>query len=516
MNDEDFLVIIDDSEDVQEPISTNMDDYWHVLIVDDEIEVHSVTQLALDEIQIFGKKLKCHSAYDGQQARELLQGDISFAMALIDVVMESDQAGLDLVSWIREVNKNGHVRLVLRTGQPGQAPEKEVISDYDINDYKEKTELTSTKLYTLTYACIRAYRDIKALYENKKGLETIIQSSNKIFAHQSINSFTQGVLQQLCALLHIKHSALYADVNFIVASQSNDKSKIIAATGRFSESLNNKLDNVINIIDDETIKTVFENSGHHFGDNYFIGVYESHLNDNNVFYIEDINDISDLDRQLIALFGTNIGVAYDNQAMLEEVEITQREMIYRMSEAVESRSKETSNHVKRVALTCQYLATALGLNDKEVELLYKAAPLHDIGKIAIPDRILNKPAKLNDEEWQIMKSHAQIGYDILASSELAVLRSGAIVAVQHHENWDGSGYPNGLKGEAIHIYGRIASIADVFDALINKRCYKPAWTIDETLAFFKEMSGVKFDPSLVELVFTHLDDLMAIQDKYID
>ena len=130
-------------------------------------------------------------------------------MAIIDVVMETDKAGLELISWIREEHNDHHIRLVLRTGQPGQAPEKEVIANYDINDYKEKTELTSTKLFILTFACIRAYRDIKALYDNKKGLERVINSSNKIFAHQSIEGFAQGVLEQLCALSHIDSGAFF-------------------------------------------------------------------------------------------------------------------------------------------------------------------------------------------------------------------------------------------------------------------------------------------------------------------
>jgi len=514
MNNDDLLVFGDEDEEV--PSKQAIEDYWHVLVVDDEIEVHSVTKLALKNTEILGKKLKIYSADSAKQAKEVLQSNVSFAMAIIDVVMETDTAGLDLISWIREVHNDHHIRLVLRTGQPGQAPEKEVITNYDINDYKEKTELTSTKLFTLTFACLRAYRDIKALYDNKKGLERVINSSNKIFEHQSINAFTQGVLEQLCALSHIDSGAFFSKVNFIAASHGENNSKIIAATGRFSSFLNHPLTDVIGELEDGTFAETYNQVGQHFGDNYFVGVYKSHLDGNNLFIMEGIEDISSLDRKLIEVFGTNIGVAFDNQAMFEEVELTQREMIYRMSEAVESRSKETSNHVKRVALTCQYLARAIGMNEQEVEVLYKAAPLHDIGKIAIPDHILNKPGKLTGDEWQKMKTHAQIGYDILASSELKVLRAGAIVAAEHHENWDGSGYPRGKKGEDIHIYGRIAAIADVFDALVNKRCYKPAWSIVETMDFVREMTAVKFDPKLVELLFKHQNDLMAIQDKYTD
>jgi len=516
MNNDDVLVFTDESDEDKHFNEESIDDYWHLLVVDDEVEVHKVTQLSLKNTEILGKRLKIHLADSAKQAKELLHSNTPFAMAIIDVVMETDKAGLDLISWIRDVKQNHHIRLVLRTGQPGQAPEKEVITNYDINDYKEKTELTSTKLFTLTYACLRAYRDIKALYDNKKGLETIVSSSNKIFAHQSLKDFTQGVLQQLCTLSHIDSGEFFSNVNFIAASHRESSSKIITATGRFKKYLHCPLIDVISELGEETLETICNFGGRHFGNNYFIGVYESHLDGNNLFFIEGIENINQLDRQLIEVFGTNIGVAFDNQSMYEEVELTQREMIYRMSEAVESRSKETSNHVKRVSLTCQFLGRAAGMSENEVEILYKAAPLHDIGKIAIPDHILNKAGKLTSDEWEKMKTHAQIGYDILSSSELTVLRAGATVAGEHHENWDGSGYPKGLKGMEIHIYGRIAAIADVFDALVNKRCYKPAWSIAETMDFIQQMNAVKFDPQLVELVFKHQDELMAIQNKYVD
>ncbi len=515
--DDDFLVFDDDDDG---PNSDNVegldDDVWHMLVVDDEPEVHSVTRLALTGFTFAGKRLSIHSAYDAEEAKTILSGSTQYAIALLDVVMESEQAGLDLARWIRETLKDKHVRLVLRTGQPGQAPEREVITDYDINDYKEKTELTADKLYTLMYSCLRSYRDIVALYQNKLGLETIIQSSNKIFAHQSLSEFTQGALQQLCALLHIDTGALYSEIDCFAASHGESGSKVLAATGRYQRFLNKPLDAVLNAHGDDELTALLQTGGQHFGDNYFVGVYESHLERRNVLYLEGIQISTELDKQLVELFGANIGVAFDNQSMYDEVEVTQREMVYRMSEAVESRSKETSNHVKRMAMICRYLASHVDMSAREVEILYKAAPLHDIGKIAIPDHILNKPGKFIEDEWKVMQTHAQIGADILSSSELEVLRAGAIIAGEHHENWDGSGYPNGKSGTDIHIYGRIAAVADVFDALTNKRCYKGAWPIEKTMAFFDEMKGVKFDPHLVELVFQHQDELVVIQNTYAD
>ena len=142
-----------------------------------------------------------------------------------------------------------------------------------------------------------------------------------------------------------------------------------------------------------------------------------------------------------------------------------------------------------------------------------ASPMHDIGKIGIPDSILNKPGKLTYEEFEIMKEHANIGYEMLKNSNRPILQTSAIVANEHHEKWDGTGYPNGLAGENIHIFGRITAIADVFDALGSERVYKRAWTLDKILELFEEQKGKHFDPNLINLFFDNLDEFLEIRNK---
>jgi len=200
----------------------------------------------------------------------------------------------------------------------------------------------------------------------------------------------------------------------------------------------------------------------------------------------------------------------------QEIEETQKEIVYKMGEIGESRSKETGNHVRRVAEYSKILAHLVGLSHEEAEMLFIASPMHDIGKVAIPDNILNKPGKLTEEEFAIMKSHAQIGHEVLKGSSRSVLQSAAIVAYQHHERWDGLGYPQGLKAEEIHIYGRITAIADVFDALGHDRVYKKAWELDAILELFKKESGKHFDPTLIRLFFENLDLFSEIQNKFRD
>ena len=200
----------------------------------------------------------------------------------------------------------------------------------------------------------------------------------------------------------------------------------------------------------------------------------------------------------------------------EELEATQREIVYKMGEIGETRSKETGNHVKRVAEYSKLLAELYGLSSKEAEILFTASPMHDIGKVGIPDAILNKPGALTSQEWKIMKTHSVIGYNILKNSKREVLKAAAIVAREHHEKWDGSGYPRKLKGEKIHIFGRITAIADVFDALGSDRCYKKAWKDEKIFQLLIEEKGKHFDPTLVDLFMNNVNEFKKIRDKYKD
>jgi HD-GYP domain-containing protein (c-di-GMP phosphodiesterase class II) len=199
-----------------------------------------------------------------------------------------------------------------------------------------------------------------------------------------------------------------------------------------------------------------------------------------------------------------------------EIENTQKEVVFTMGSIGESRSKETGNHVKRVAEYSKILALYYGLDENEAEMLKQASPMHDIGKVAIPDAVLNKPGRFDEAERKIMDTHAALGYEMLKHSDRALLKTAAIVAYEHHEKWDGSGYPRGLSGEDIHIYGRITALADVFDALGSDRVYKQAWDDEKIFNLFKEEKAKHFDPTLVDIFFEHLDEFLKIRDSLRD
>jgi len=195
----------------------------------------------------------------------------------------------------------------------------------------------------------------------------------------------------------------------------------------------------------------------------------------------------------------------NHEQYFTELEYAQKEIILLMSQLMESRSTETATHVTRVSLISKELAKLYGrLNDKYIETIFLASPLHDIGKILIDEKILHKPSQLNNEEFEIMKQHPQYAYNVLKKSKQKLIQSAAIISYQHHENYDGSGYPQGLKGEDIHIFGRIVAIADVLDALTHKRVYKEAWSFAESAKFIIDNKGKKFDPNLVDIFHNNL------------
>lgn len=241
-----------------------------------------------------------------------------------------------------------------------------------------------------------------------------------------------------------------------------------------------------------------------------IGCYQA------VNKMTDSEVFSDRDLRNLSLAASYSGKSIESAMLSQEIEETQREIIFTMGEIGESRSKETGNHVKRVAEYSFILALGLGIPQPEAEILKMASPMHDIGKVAIPDSVLKKPGKLTEEEFDIMKTHTEIGYNLLKNSKRRILKTAAVVAEQHHEKWNGKGYPRGLKGEEIHIHGRITAIADVFDALASDRVYKKAWELDRILNLFKEERGQHFDPAVVDTFFEHLPAILKVRDEYAD
>jgi response regulator RpfG family c-di-GMP phosphodiesterase len=488
---------------------------WKVLLVDDEPEVHEVTRLVLGSFRFEDRPLQILSAMTAEEAKEHLAEHDDIAVIFLDVVMESDQAGLALVEHIRNVVGNRNIRIVLRTGQPGQAPEHEVIIKYDINDYKEKTELTAQKLATTLFASLRSYRDIMTIEANKRGLERVIAASAHIFSHENTAEFASAVLSQLATLVGLDKGALYCKIDEDKRPEG-EHILISAATGDFSKYVAKPADETLPPHILETLHSAQMLKQHQFRQDHYVLHFTDSQQTESLLYVGEAWNLSDLDYKLVEVFCTNVSIGFENLHLNQELFDSQLEMIFLLAGAAESRSQETAAHVKRVGHIAAFLAREYGLDEGTCDFLLYASPLHDIGKIGIPDAILNKPGPHLPEESVVMKRHADIGYQMLSQSKRGILKLAAEIALSHHENWDGSGYPKGLAGEAIPISGRITMLADVFDALGSKRCYKNAWPSERIREFIAEQSGGKFDPKLVEILLAKWSDAEAIRSMIPD
>ena len=496
---------------------------WNVLVVDDEPDVHQVTRLALAHINFLGRPLNIISCYTGKETLDTLRSRNDIALILLDVVMESENAGLEVARMIREELHNHKVRIILRTGQPGVAPEREVIESYDINDYKAKTELTRDKLFTVVLGSLRSYNDIMTiehqrsmLEANRRGLLKVIDASSSIFRQQSIRQFAQGVLEQLQALLFFEQEALYVVIQGgLTALTGHDgEIKVMYATGGYERLCDQDLDNGDLEHFKASIDQAIQQQQSVYAKDHFIGFFKTPHGAVNLLIIDGPVAMSHPDTSLIELFCRNVSIAYENLMLSHEIEDTQRTIIYQLSEVIEHRSPDTGNHIHRMAEYCWLMAKEMGLSDEESTIIRAASPLHDAGKVAIPDAVLNKPGPLNDEERKIMDRHAEMGYQLFKEARPRILKMAAQIAYEHHEKWNGQGYPRGLSGKDISLAGRIVALADVYDALSHARCYKKPWPQEEVLETIRAESNVHFDPEVVEAFFRALPQINEVRERF--
>lgn len=477
---------------------------WQIMVVDDEPAVHEVTKLVMSDFEMDGRGLAFTHCYSAAEARTVLAERNDIALILLDVVMETDHAGLELARYIREDLGNLNVRIILRTGQPGQAPEEQVIRDYDINDYKEKTDLTRRKLITVFYAGLRAYRDLMRIEQASKGLRRSIEAITEVGDSNNLRSFASAVLAQVNYLLDLNGEGLCASrVSAYTANANEGQIKVLAATDAYSGLLVDAEMGSLPTAVQEAIRRALRDKASHHGERYYAGYFQTKAGSESLIYMEFAEPVSGQAHELLELFSRNVAITYDGLLLREDTEVAQRTTICILGSAIERRCSESSLHLHRVGDIAALLTEWTGGTEQDIELMRVAATLHDVGKACIPDHILTKPGPLTPEEWDVMRTHAAEGHAMLSHSRSRVHVLGAQIAHEHHEHWDGSGYPRGLAGDAISLAGRICAVADVLDSLVSSSCYKPAWPLETALAEVIRLAGTHLDPALVQLLQTH-------------
>lgn len=495
---------------------------YKVLIVDDEEDVHVITKMIFKNFTLDDMTLTFMDAYGEEEAKRILKEHDDVAVILLDVVMDANDSGLKVVEYLRKTLKNKKSRIILRTGQPGQAPEESLIRDYDINDYKLKTELTKQKLYTTMYSCLRSYRDIMLINKTKEAFEKMVKISESLFQQSSLEDFLHAIFEQLFLFQYhnedgffVSEAPVKSSDGFIYRKQRSAH-VIVAATGKYKPYVGFGLESVQALEGLESDICNVEGHGRSVVklQNGFVFFNKGTNGIRNYVYIETHNELYDYN--LIELFLNSYSLALDNFHLNQLMASSQESIMFILSETIEKHFEENSNHVRRVSALMHLLGEKLGLSRMECETVRVASVLHDIGKIGIPDDILKKPGKLTIDEFEVIKSHCQTGHNILKNAQQETFMVAAEIAYNHHEKFDGSGYPHGLAGEEIPLYARMMAIVDVFDALIHKRCYKEAFPLEETLFIMKKDRGTHFDPRLLDLFIENIEEVLEAIREYND
>lgn len=409
-----------------------------------------------------------------------------------------------------------------------------MIVNFDINDYKAKTELTHKKLFTTVVAALRAYEHIHTIDQSRLGLSKIVDSSSDLHRLHSMQQFANGVLTQLAAFFRMSKGGILCaqlteDERTRMAWQRGGRSpatvSVFAGSGCFEQVAAEPDRNQLGDEEMQVVQQCLLTEQHQYAPHYSCLFIRTPHNRRIAVYMLSEEALNPIDRSIIEVFCTKISVGFDNVELFEHLRNAHRATVVTLAGAAEFRDTDTGDHVIRVATITEHVARTLHrmghyreeLDELFLEQVGTASILHDIGKVSVPDKVLLKPGKLDQEEWSIMQQHVANGASILAKA-MSMVDSGSYlvlgkqIAIAHHECFDGSGYPEGLAGLDIPLAARIVAIADVFDALTNRRPYKEAWTKAAAIDYIRSRSGTQFDPLVVEAFL----DVMKHSDRWIN
>jgi len=313
MAEDDIIHLIEDPGDEAAEVGPR----WKVAVIDDEPAVHDGTKFALHDYRLNGQGLDILSAYSAAEGRQLLRDHPDVAVVLLDVIMESDTAGLELVEYIRHELKNETVRIILRTGQPGQAPERRVIVDYDINDYKAKTELTADKLFTSLTAALRSYQQLQRMVETRRGLEIIIEAASTLFDFKSMQRLAEGVLTQIASLLNVDCAGILV---LREAENAHETFSVLAGSGCYSRFIGTDVSQMIEVDLRHLVEDAFSRRHHEFSSRRSVLYIKTMSGREVVVVLEAARQLSDTDRTLVEIFCSRLSIAFDNVILYEQIQ----------------------------------------------------------------------------------------------------------------------------------------------------------------------------------------------------
>jgi response regulator RpfG family c-di-GMP phosphodiesterase len=367
-------------------------------------------------------------------------------------------------------------------------------------------------------SALRSYNDIIVIEENRAGLQKIVEASADLFCAKSLEIFIQGIVQQLSSILGCSQDAAYL-TSAVATPQpvylaDSDQLYVFAGNGEYANHEGKPIEDVVDEVKMSSCRKALKERSIVYADDHLVAFCDSKARRSSLLYLSGLpRKLTQVDKNLVEIFAQNVQIAFDNVLSTRDMEDTQQEIIERLGVAMEHNTN-TTQQLRRIRDICEFIGTKLGMEEADIALLVRAVPLHDIGSANVPSAILQKPEELEYLERESIKRHTTFGYNILKDSKRPIIQLAATLAHQHHERWDGLGYPNGMKGEEIALEARITAIADVFDALYNQRPHKPAWPVEKVVKMIESQSGKHFDPKIAQILLDNLDQIQAIQERH--
>lgn len=476
---------------------------WKILVVENDQKNQDLSLCALDQIDFFGRTVEPIMTHSTSEARQWLKQEPNIAIALINLTLEHERSGLELVEYIRHELGNAHMRLIIRTTLTDHIPEHELIDRYDIDGCVHKGVRSRHHLYTTIRTALKSYRDIMTLEINCENLEKTLTATPTLYLADKdcFQKYSKDILIQIATFCLLPDEPPETAADGFILSFHRAGGQLWAGLGKFSNPTtdlpsNSNASKLIRhctrIIRERREPLAGEVPEHAL----LMPLGEENSPPVGLIYLEHTAHLTDHDHQLIRILLHRLTSALENLRLHEEIKQANHESLYMLAQAADYKDQNTGEHIHRMSKQVRLLAMEMGIPEEQAVEMGEVSILHDIGKLGLPDSILQKNGPLTDHERELMQQHPLIGANILHKHP--GFKQAAEIALNHHERWDGKGYPYGLSGTQIPLAARIVAVVDVFDALRHERPYKRAWPLSECLDALRSDAGHQFDSEAVD------------------
>lgn len=487
---------------------------WKLIFVGHETDFYASATVFLQDLTFQNIPLECLVEPTLTKAKALLRHYPETAVVILSVKSAEADEVLSFLSFIRHELNNKMLRLVLRVED---ALEPVLWIGYDLHAVQNISTSSQLQLFCQVHSALNVYMDALLVQKNLTELKSLNEWCARAAFVYTAEHWLQMVIEQFVILLGGCCHLVAASPSSQFKEESVGALSVLGGYGKYQGSRGQWLHELL-----APVKVIFLQQAKafrpiSFGERDFCCYFSSRTGEAVFLYGSGlVAPLMGAQKELLELYSHAAQQAFERIQAQQDLEKCQREIIERLSDLAEPSIKGRAHLASRMAAICYELAKGYGLSEEESTLLKWAAPLYNLGKLRLPHELLHKPEKLLEDEWELMKTYPVLGYQLLKDSKQRIVQAGALIAYEHQEKWDGSGYPEGKKGQNIHVFARIAALADVYNALRHPRVYGPAWPKETVILHIESETNTHFEPKLVEIFKACVDKLEAILQKYPD